>query len=153
MRININFSISVNSVLKIAGGTFEFGGEDFLNLSDDADFLGSVLSVSGILGSPSFAFSFLLGLSFGGGIEFSGGIVLSLLLGGELVLDLSQFGLGFLSCDSEGLSLVCELDEHLFEVELGLDFGFSVIDDGLFEGGSEFSNLVVDGLESLGGEG
>jgi hypothetical protein len=76
-----------NSVLEVAGGTFQFGGKDFFDLSDDTDFVGSVLSVSGILSSPGLAFGFLLGLSSGGGVQLLGGIILSLSLDTQLLGD------------------------------------------------------------------
>jgi len=105
-------------------------------LSDDSDFVGSVLGVSGILGLPGFAFGFLLGLSSGGGIEFLGGVVLSLLLDSQLLGDLDDLLFGISSGDGQGLSLFGHLGDEGLEVELSLGFSFSVVNEGLFEGGS-----------------
>jgi len=68
------------SLLEIDLDTRQFGGEDFLNLSDDGDFLLSVFGVLSILGSHGFAFSFLLFKTGGGNSQFLGGIEFSLLL-------------------------------------------------------------------------
>lgn len=102
-------------------------------MSDDADLEGSVFGISGILGSPLFAFSFLLGLSVGGSLELTSSVLLSLLLGSELVLDLNKLSLGFLSQGGELLSLIGELNNEGFEVLLGLNFLDLVVDDGLLE--------------------
>lgn len=102
-------------------------------MSDDADLEGSVFGISGILGSPLFAFGFLLGLSVGGSLELTSSVLLSLLLGSELVLDLNKLSLGFLSQGGELLSLIGELNNEGFEVLLGLNFLDLVVDDGLLE--------------------
>lgn len=122
-------------------------------MSDDADFDGSLLSVSGILASPCLAFGFLLDLSSGGGVEFSSGVILSLLGGSELVVHGDELVLGVSLGVLEGGSLLFEIVDGLLEVELSLDFLFLVIDDGLLKGGSELGDLVLDALELLGGEG
>ena len=46
-----------------------------------------------------------------------------------------------------------ELEDEGLEVDLGLGLSLLVVNDGLFKGSSEFSDLVLDGLESLWGEG
>lgn len=121
-------------------------------MSDDSDFVGSVLGVSGILGSPGITFGFLLGLSSGGGIEFLSGVVLSLLLDSQLLGDLDDLNFSISSGDGQSLSLFGHLSDEGLEVELSLGFSFSVVNEGLFEGGSQFSNLVLDGGEFLSGE-
>jgi len=83
--------------LEVTGGTLELGGEDVLDLSDDADFGGSLFGVVGVGGSPGFALGFLLFLSGGGGKELSVGVLTSLLLGGELVLGHLELSLGIRS--------------------------------------------------------
>jgi hypothetical protein len=66
--------------LEIDLDTGQFGGEDFLDLSDDGDFLLSVFRVLSILGSHGVTFSFLLFEAGSGNSQFLGGIELSLLL-------------------------------------------------------------------------
>lgn len=122
-------------------------------MSDDADFVGSVLSFTSIGGSPRFAFSLLLGLSVGGGEEFTSGVFLSLSLGTDLVDDGNELLFRISSSESQVLSLFSDLSNEGFEVDLSLGFSFSVVDDGLLKGSSEFTNLVRDGLELFGGEG
>lgn len=43
--------------------------------------------------------------------------------------------------------------EECLIIELSLGLGFSIVNHGLFEGSSQFSDFIVDGSESLSGEG
>ena len=94
---NLIKSKCTDSNFEVRMGSFEFGGEDLFNLSDDGDFDLSMLGVISILGSPSFTFFFLLFLSSRGRGKFLSGIILSLLLDGELLDNLDDLLLGILS--------------------------------------------------------
>lgn len=68
-------------------------------------------------------------------------------------MDGSEFLFRISSSEGQVLSLLTDLGDEGLEVELGLGFSLSVVDDGLFKGSSELSDLVRDGLELLWGEG
>lgn len=75
------------------------------------------------------------------------------MLSGELVLGNLKLSLGIVSLGGQVVSLFGELKKEGFEVELLLGLVLLVVKDGLFEGSSQFSDLVLNGLESLWGEG
>lgn len=86
-------------------------------------------------------------------MELFSGVLLSLLLEVEGLLVVGQLSLGVLSGGGEGFSLGGDFDDEGFEVELGLGFGLSGIDEGLGEGLVDFTELSDDVVELFSGEG
>lgn len=144
---------SGGSLLEVNLDSGELGGEDFLNLSDDGDFLLSVLGVLGVLGSEGVALVFLLFFTGRGGLEFSGGVFLSLLLEVKGLLVLGELSLGVSAGGGEGFSLGFDLNDDGLEVKLGLDFVLAGLFEGSLDGGVDFGELSHDVVELFSGEG
>lgn len=65
-------------------------------------------------------------------------------MSGQLVLGGVKSSLGIRSLGGQVVSLFGELKKEGLEVKLGLGLSFLVINDGLFKGSSELSDLILD---------